>query len=220
MGAVQELLNLRFRPPLRSAPLFELAECRRTGIVEDYSNKFQALLPRAGRLGEAQRVQLYMGGLLPPMSHVVRIHNPETLAVAMSLAQQVEMMGLAQQAQPPGRSVSRALLPTSGAQGTCPPLPAPLAGATTPPLERQPLKRLSQEEQAERRRLGLCFNCNEPYTRGHNRVCRRIFFMDGIEIEGADDDRTSTNQGEDTPVFSLQAIAGVPIYKSLQVRAS
>ena len=130
------------------------------------------------------------------------------------------MMGLAQQAQPPGRSVSRAWLPPTGAQGTRPPLPAPPAGATPPPPERQPLKRLSQEEQAERRRLGLCFNCNEPYNRGHNRVCRRIFFMDDIEIEGADDDQTSPNQGEDAPVFSLQAIAGVPIYKSLQVQAS
>ena len=77
------------------------------------------------------------------------------------------------------------------------------------------MKRLSQEEQAERRRLDLCFNCNEPYNWGHNRVYRRIFFMDDIEIEGADDDRTSTNQGEDAHVFSLQAIAGVPIYKSL-----
>jgi hypothetical protein len=54
--------------------------------VEDYSNKFQALLPHAGRLAKAERVQLYMGGLLPPMSHAVRIHNPETLVAAMSLA--------------------------------------------------------------------------------------------------------------------------------------
>jgi hypothetical protein len=36
----KELLNLRFGPPLRSAPLFELAECRRMGTVEDYSNRF------------------------------------------------------------------------------------------------------------------------------------------------------------------------------------
>jgi hypothetical protein len=219
-GRFKELLNLRFRPPLRAAPLFELAECRQTGTVEDYSNKFQALLPRAGRLAEAQRVQLYTGGLLPPMSHAVHIHYPETLAASMSLARQVEMMGLAQQAQPPGRSVCGAWLPPPGAQGTRPPLPTPPAGATPLPPERQPLKRLSQEEQAERRRHDLCFNCNEPYNRGHNRVCRRIFFMDGIEIEGADDDQTSPNQGEDAPVFSLQAIAGVPIYKSLQVQAS
>jgi hypothetical protein len=55
-GRFKELLHLRFGPPLRSAPLFELAECRRTGTVEEYANRFQALLPRAGRLDEAQRV--------------------------------------------------------------------------------------------------------------------------------------------------------------------
>jgi hypothetical protein len=97
-------------------------------------------------------------------------------------------MGLAQQAQPPGRSVFRAWLPPPGAQGARPPLPATPTGATPPPPECQPLKRLSQEEQAERRCLGLYFNCNEPYNQGHNRVCRHIFFMEGIEIEGADDD--------------------------------
>jgi hypothetical protein len=51
-GNFKDRLNLRFGPPLHSAPLFELAECRRTGTVEEYSNRFQALLPRAGRLDE------------------------------------------------------------------------------------------------------------------------------------------------------------------------
>jgi hypothetical protein len=83
-GRFKELLNLRFGPPLQSVPLFELAECRRTRSLEDYSNRFQALIACAGHLDEAQRVQLFTGGLLPPLSHVVRIHNPETLAVTMS----------------------------------------------------------------------------------------------------------------------------------------
>jgi len=93
-GRFKELLNLRFGPPLRSAPLFELTQCRRTGTMEEYSNRFQALLPHAGRLDEIQRVQIFTGGLLPPLSHAVRIHNPETLAAAMSLARQVELMEL------------------------------------------------------------------------------------------------------------------------------
>jgi hypothetical protein len=41
----KELLNLRYGPPLRSAPLFELSSCRRTGTVEEYQDRFQALLP-------------------------------------------------------------------------------------------------------------------------------------------------------------------------------
>jgi hypothetical protein len=83
-GRFKDLLNLWFGLPLHAAPLFELAECRRSGTVEEYSNRFQALLPRAGRLDEIQRVQLYTGGLLPPLSHAVRIHNLETLAAVMS----------------------------------------------------------------------------------------------------------------------------------------
>jgi hypothetical protein len=39
-GRFKDLLNMRFGPPLRSAPLFELAECRRSRTVEDYSNRF------------------------------------------------------------------------------------------------------------------------------------------------------------------------------------
>jgi hypothetical protein len=93
-GRFKKLLNLWFGPPLRLAPLFELAECRRTGSLEDYSNRFQALIARAGHLDEAQRVQLFTGGLLLPLSHAVRIHNPETLAATMSLARQVELMEL------------------------------------------------------------------------------------------------------------------------------
>jgi hypothetical protein len=93
-GRFKELLHLRFGSPLRSAPLFELTECRCTGTVEEYANRFQVLLPRAGRLDEAQRVQLFTGVLLPPLSHAVRIHNPSTLVAAMSLARQVELMEL------------------------------------------------------------------------------------------------------------------------------
>jgi hypothetical protein len=49
----KELLNLRYGPPLRAAPLAELAECQRTGTVAEYQDRFQALLPRAGPLTEA-----------------------------------------------------------------------------------------------------------------------------------------------------------------------
>jgi hypothetical protein len=129
-GRFKELLHLRFGPPLRSAPLFELSECRRTGTIEEYSNRFQALLPCAGRLEEAQRVQLYTGGLLPLLSHQVRVHNPESLAVAMSLTRQLELVELDRLNQASTKAASCALLPTSAprpAETTLPTLPAPPA---------------------------------------------------------------------------------------------
>jgi len=72
----KELLHLRYGPPLRSNPLGKLAACKRTGSVEEYQDWFQALLPRAGHLDEAQWVQLFTVGLQPPLSLDVEIHNP------------------------------------------------------------------------------------------------------------------------------------------------
>jgi hypothetical protein len=73
-------------------------------------------------------------------------------------------------------------------------------------------RRLSAAEQAERRHLGLCFNSDEKYSRGHNRFCKRIFFVDGVEIDDAADagDR-------EAPCFLLQAVAGMPMADTMQL---
>ena len=224
-GHFKDLLNLRFGPPLRSAPLFELAECRRTGTVEEYSNRFQALLPRAGRLDEAQRVQLFTGGLLPPLSHAVRIHNPALLAAAMSLERQVELMEADRLALPPPRAPARGLLPAPAPRAALPPPPQQLA-LPAPPAAAQPgrgdgnPRRLTPDEMAEWRRLGLCFNCNEKYSRGHNRFCRRIFFLDDVEIDDAGDDAGAAEPENEAPCFSLQAVAGVPMAGTMQLRVA
>jgi hypothetical protein len=110
--------------------LFELTECRRTGTVEEYDNRFQTLLPRVGRLDEAQRVQLFTGGLLPPLSHAVRIHNPATLATTMSLARQVELMELDKMAHASARVGPRAPPTAPGPR----PAPALLAAPALPAL--------------------------------------------------------------------------------------
>jgi hypothetical protein len=90
------------------------------GTVEEYSNRFQALLPRAGRLDESQHVQLFTGGLLPPLSHAVRIHHPETLATAMSLARQVELMERDRPAPPPPRAPHVGCYLRHGSRYPCP----------------------------------------------------------------------------------------------------
>jgi len=60
---------------------------------------------------------------------------------------------------------------------------------------------------AERHRQSLCFNCNEPYTRGHNRFCKRLFFVDGVEVDDVEDTADAGDQavGTDAPCYSLHA---------------
>jgi hypothetical protein len=41
-------------------------------------------------------------------------------------------------------------------------------------------------EQEEHRRLALCYNCDEKFVRGHNRVCKCLFLLDGT-VEDEED---------------------------------
>jgi hypothetical protein len=133
-----ELLNLRFGPPLRSNPLGELAACKRTGSVVEYQERFEARLARAGTLSEAQKVQLFMAGLQPPLSLDVEIHNPQSLAVAMSIARKVKLRDqCAAPAPTPSRTFQRGLLPAPPKQLA---LPAP-PRRRRPHLHRQQRRR-------------------------------------------------------------------------------
>jgi hypothetical protein len=201
-------LNLRYGPPLRSAPLAELAECRRTGTVAEYQDRFQVLLPHAGPLTEAQRVQLFTEGLQPPLSIDVRIQNPQSLAVAMSLAHQFELRE--QYTALAARVLPRPLLLAPPARLALPAPPgAKAATPVTITVESRPIKRLTQAEQEERCRLRLCYNCDDKFTRGHNRVCKRLFPLEGFEEDDGAATETAEDVGtEDAPVFSLQALAG------------
>ena len=76
---------------------------------------------------------------------------------------------------------------------------------------------------AKCRRLGLCFNCNEKFTHGHNRFCRRLFFLDGVEIDEDGDAGTAaadTAGDTEAPFFSLHAVVGVPIADTIQLQVT
>jgi hypothetical protein len=78
-------------------------------------------------------------------------------------------------------------------------------------------RRLTPDEMAERRRRGLCFNCNEKYTRVHIRFCRRIFFLEGVEIEDVANAAGNAEHNAEAPCFFLQAMAMVPMAGTMQI---
>jgi hypothetical protein len=173
-----------------------LANCRRTGTVEEYQDRFQALLP--------------------PLSLDVWVHNPQSLAAAMSmsLARQLELRE--KYAPAVTKATSHGVLPSPPPRFALPAAPAEKAAPSTVPVGGQPVKCLLRPEQEERHRLGLCFNCNEKYTRGHNRVCRRIFYIDDFEIGNDAGDADEPSPG--ALVFSLHAIAGVAVSNTVQLQ--
>lgn len=135
----------------------------------------------------------------------------------MSLARQFELRE--KYAAPVARAVPRpGLPPVLPAPTPRLALPAPTQGSKLVTIEGRQIRRLSQAEQEDHCKKGLCYNCDEKYTRGHNRVCQWLFLPECIESD--DDDEApvamETIGAEETPVFSLHAL-GVSFADTMQV---
>uniref|UniRef100_A0ACD5X3U9 Uncharacterized protein n=1 Tax=Avena sativa TaxID=4498 RepID=A0ACD5X3U9_AVESA len=87
------------------------------------------------------------------------------------------------------------------------------ASTAAPAAMQRTFRRLTPAEQLERRRLGLCFNCDEPYAPGH--VCPRLFYLETVDDGDADTGvdiatETALDAAPATAcVVSLHALAGI-----------
>lgn len=182
-------------------------------------------MAHAGCLTPYQQAQLFTGSLPEHIRIDVELHDLQDLQRAMSLARAYKRHNVATPLalpalppRPPRRHpaaiaaspLTVSSTPTGGAAGS----------ATTPssaPL--CPFKRLTPAEMADCRKLGLCYNCDEPYVRGHK--CPHLFYLEVTDyvVEEPDDDileevvAATTAEAApfdpDTPMISLSAITGI-----------
>lgn len=218
-----ELLNTRFGPPLRSHPLGEVSTCRRNSEVTEYQDRFLGLLVRASTLSGFQQVQLFTVGLGEPLSIDVQMQNPQTPEVAMNLARSFEQRELV--VAQATRLQHRGILPTPTTLAPPAPKPSALAqivtssstsvaaSSQTVTVAGWTIKHMSPEEMEAGRRDGLCFNCDEKYVRGHNKVCAHLFLLDLHDDEDEELEAVDTEE----PLISLYTIAGVCTGDTMQV---
>ena len=74
---------------------------------------------------------------------------------------------------------------------------------------------------ADRRSKGLCYNCDEPYVRGHR--CQRLFYLEVTDFHDSEpplpDEEQSPQPAADElpPLISLSAITGIRTEDTMQV---
>lgn len=88
----------------------------------------------------------------------------------------------------------------------------PLGGATIN-VASHTIKRLTPEEMDERCCNNKCFNNDEKWVRGHNKVCKHLF-----QLEIPDDNEDALEKEE--PKISLLAFVGVWVRETVQVQLS
>jgi hypothetical protein len=142
-------------------------------MVQDFADRFQALACHAPGVTGQQRTELFVGGLPDHIRVDVELQAPHDLQTAMHYARAYERRSQALQPPSPSRGARPPARPPPAAAPTTRPAPPALAAT------QRTFRRLTPAEQLERRRLSLCFNCDEPYAPGH--VCPRLFYLETVD---------------------------------------
>ncbi|XP_019176769.1 PREDICTED: uncharacterized protein LOC109172063 [Ipomoea nil] len=171
----KEACNLRFGPPRSINPLGELANLKQNSRdFEDFIDDFQTLLARADNVLYSQQVSLFTAGLDEVLRIDVERMRPVSLDEAINIARDYARKGLLLHHAPPRQPV---------------PSQTPPSCAITvhqQPQSRPPrFHKLSPTEMMERQKLGLCYNCDETWVKGHR--CKQQLYMLGFNGEGDDE---------------------------------
>jgi hypothetical protein len=205
-----EFVNLRFNPPLRSNPLGELKELRRTGSVDEYQRQFLALLCHCDGLSSVHAMNLFTTGLDEPMTSDVEMQRPEDLQSTMSLARAFERRAsIANQAPvlrfpPQSRQTNvgvSASASASTATGSSTPAPASSVSTSSPsPSTHSRFRQLTPEEMADKRKEE-CYFCTEKFSLDHKCASKGVFLM---ELEDDDPAQVANELG-----ISLHTLTGL-----------
>jgi hypothetical protein len=162
--------------------LAELGRLAFTTTVQDFADRFQALACHAPGVTGQQRAELFIGGLPDHIRVDVEMRDPQDLQSAMYYARAFEQRARAMQQAFPASDVRPAARPPPTPPGQA--LTAVTHAGHSDLAAMRPFRRLTTAEQLERRRKGLCFNCDELYVPGH--VCPRLFYLETVDDVAAD----------------------------------
>jgi len=197
------------------------------GIVKDYLNNFEALAKRIVGLPPSFLLSCFISGLdldihrkVQPLQLFSLVHSTG-LTCLMEDKLHENHKGFRGR-QPPGSTFASA--PPGPTFASAPPGPSfapppsttpfalPLLApvptnnpnlpllpslAKPPPL---PVRRLIVEELANRRERGLCFNCDEKFTRGHH--CAPQFFLLAADEDHTSEDTNPNISSQHNPILN------------------
>ena len=225
-SAFLHAIHARFSSSAYEDPTGVLCKLTQRTTVSAYLSEFETLANRVIGLPVPFVLSCFISGLNPAIWREVQVMQPHSLAQAVSFARlhEEKFLDSRRQGSKPSSSIS------SGTSATRPPssLNAPLQdssllpSASRPRASTIPFKRLTPSELALRREQGLCFNCEEKYSRGHKCASSLFLFVteeddDNRDMDPGPSQLTPSSQESSPTQISLHALSGHGAPKTLRL---
>ena len=155
-GFVEALLT-QFGRIAYKDPMESLTRLRQSGSVVVYKGQFEALSNRIRGLSDGHKLSCFLTGLKDEVRLPVKMLKPKNLNETFGLAKiQEEYLNNSRRSQ---RSTM--------VDYTKPSILGPKPEVKVDSRYRFPLQKLTPAQMEERRKKGLCFNCDEKFQPGH-----------------------------------------------------
>uniref|UniRef100_A0A2N9FC87 RNA-directed DNA polymerase n=1 Tax=Fagus sylvatica TaxID=28930 RepID=A0A2N9FC87_FAGSY len=218
-------IQMRFGLATYDDPMETLTKLRHTQSVAAYKSQFEALSNRIRNLSEHHKLSCFMSGLRDDVRLAVKMQGPRGLGEAYALARiQEEYLATCRRGYRSSfdntRNNWQSTLPAQSAKGEF----------KTPDIKTSPkhpvlVHKLTPMQMSERRKKGLCYNCDEKWNPDHKCVKRRIYEMvavneneEGLESELEECDEEIELEETD-PEITLNALLGSPAPKTMRVNS-
>nr|KYP68937.1 Retrotransposon-derived protein PEG10 [Cajanus cajan] len=230
-----QALETRFAPTAFDDPRGRLFKLTQTTTVSAFLTEFEAVANRVTGLSPQFLLSCFIFGLKPEIRREVIAQQPPSLTHAVGLArlheEKLQDLSRIQRAKPgaPWSSppFSRTFTPFAPPQ-TIAPKPLPPLLPSPPPKTR--FRQLTEAEMADRREKGLCFNCDQKYSRSHRCPARFLLLIaedddppsaPDLDFPAADPDPSLVDPSTVTSVhpaqISLHALSGTGAPKTLRL---
>ena len=151
-----------------------LTRLMQTSTVAVYKAQFKVLSNRSKGISSSRKLSCFLSGLKDEIRLPIRMLNPQSLNEAFGLSKIQEEYNWRYK-----RSSKNQLEPSkSSILGPPPKVPT----LTNTKNNRLPIKRISLAQMEERKKKGLCYNCDEKWGLGHKCKNAMLFLLDCVEF--------------------------------------
>ncbi|CAL5376490.1 unnamed protein product [Camellia sinensis] len=200
----------RFGPNSYEDAMGDLTKLKQTTTVKEYQEQFEILANRTCELPEVFFISCFISGLREDIKAGVLMFRPTTIVQAIGLAKMQEnsieaITRRARQGNRAGESI--------------------FSHQTKQNPVMNPVRKELPKDGEEKKAKGLCFKCNEKYTRGH--ICKKnqLYALEveqedqeQVEDEGADVEEDQVPEEE--LQISINALSGSVSYRTMRVKGN